>query len=267
MSNIAKKIQQENDHLEKWQADERQWHRQQASYDILKEKAEQSVLEKDYLDKLTAYESAKEIQANNEREQYNLLYAKERESLAVYEQKKVEFERMLAEKDEAGAVEDLEKSLEQVNATIHGFFTERLESLDQNIQAIKIEQRPLIDRQETIEKEIAKQTEQKVALEQAFHEIKGDINSTNRQITEIKQQILANPSQENVYTESKQWEVDYRNLEDELNDANNFLHRKAKEKQDVMTALEETREKLQKNNLALQRETYEQERLLEAQKQ
>lgn len=247
--------------LQQWHEESNTLERKRASYDILREEATEIVLKKAYDEQFIAHEEAKETYEKNETERANLLYAKEKANLSIYKQQKATYEKELAKQDDAGTVEDLQTSLDEVDAQIHGYYMTKIEAHEQMITHAHLEQRPLRETKESIEETIAQKEHAKREVEKEFAETKGDINSNERQINNLKQRVLANPQQEDVRTQYEKWSRERTHLDEAIIKATNFIHIKRNEKTEVAAAIERSRKQLDDTKKQLHKKIYDNQQL------
>lgn len=238
--------------------------KEKATYDILHERKKLATLDKDYRKLKDNYEDVNTKLQNEKLERNNLHYAKKKQELATYTERKQLYIEQLKEKDQEGSISDLQTALHEINAKIHGHFKEQIESYYKLIDNTKLQLRPLEEYLQEIKKEKNIKDKKERKLEKEVSDLNGQIRSNESLIHSIKQKILSNPEQEKLKDKYEQWLTKQAELDEQIIEAKNTLHIKNAEKIQVEQALKETLDK--QNELEHQRKEllYEQKELNEA---
>src|SRR5690625_4757850 len=158
----------------------------------------------------------KERLRKNKRLLHSLQYAKLQQELQSYEQSLAQYKAELEKHDAEGEVADYEAQLEIEHAKLHGYFQSQLEQLEKTLEQLEIERRPMKETIEKLTEQAAKQQTEHEEAKRDFHLIEGQITTKNDQLAKLKQQILANPAQEDVATELNKWSERHQWLDEEL---------------------------------------------------
>lgn len=187
----------------------------QASYQIHKELNKSNRLEKTYKQILFTHEELSNELAANNRQYQSFIYAKYRQEQKEHEELLKQNEEKLATYDKDDDLIDHEAEMEQENRKLHGYFQTKIENLLNTKRGLNYELRPLVDELNRLKDVYEKKTSKLAALKEQNVRMDAEITFKQEQGIKIKQQILANPTQEDVKTEQEKWMKRHQYLDEE----------------------------------------------------
>ncbi|WP_400246662.1 hypothetical protein AB3U99_07415 [Niallia sp. JL1B1071] len=188
----------------------------EASFDILQEEWKFQNLDRTYKES---------YQQKNDKEENLKRYKKEFYSLKLIGLKKekrvllgtlANIEAELQMHDQKEEVQDFKEQLEEIKATLLGWYKAELEQLEKNKQEIRYQLNPIkegIASKESNRKDLLAREKEIEALNT---QITTTIRYLKKDMQRIKQQILANPEQEKVETELLVWQHRAQHLDQEI---------------------------------------------------
>lgn len=204
------------DKLEYWKQNYAAHNKKRASYDILVEEARWQNLQREYELAFARQKEKEEALARHKRDYYSLQLAERKERRKQHEEALAYIERELAKLKDAEELANYEEELERARRLLLGCFIEKLETIDKEQQSLRYELNPIQMQIEqwTKEKEALDQKKQNAREERAA--VQSRIEARERDMEQIKQHILANPSQQSVEEEREKWLERERWLDEEI---------------------------------------------------
>ncbi len=206
--------------MDEWDAKQVHHKIKEASYHIglEKQKHEQLVNDHDEVEIKQAELSESNNIAINERLTLEVAkYKQQQTELEVY---LAEIRHQLATLDESVEAEEINEQLTEVKQTLRGWYEQRLETLSKEKRDIQYELNPINRQIDQLTEMVDEMTKERDQLNAAEGQQVGIIESSEKEIAHIKQEILANPKEEQVEQKLKEWHERSQNLDEKIIDLN-----------------------------------------------
>lgn len=202
--------------LEEWKASLNDYNVKFASYDTFAEETEFKKLEADYLAGVAELTEFEEILRTCTKDYYSLKLAEIR--LAHKEQTDIlhQVEEELAGFEQTDDAADYENQLEELKQTLLGWYLSKMEGLEKESQGLRYELNPILNEIEETERSKKDFTEKEKELGETLSKSAGVIESRTKDIEKLRQQLLANPDQEQLKEEWDKWQVRTQFLDEEI---------------------------------------------------
>ncbi len=202
--------------LEDWKGKYDLQRLKKSSFEILQEEITYQTLEKEYLSSVAELAKTEEELKRVRTDYYSLKLAdKKREQ---YEQLQwlshIKSEISMLDQDDR--LEDYQEQLEEAKQTLFGIYMREIEKLIKEIQSLKLELQPIINRidQGTNQKEELRNEQRK--LDEIISVAKAKMDQRIKDMESLKQYLLSNPNQEDVKVELTKWNERFQFLDEEM---------------------------------------------------
>ena len=202
--------------LEEWKQNDAAHNKKRATYDILVEETRWQKLQREYELVLARQKEKEEALARLERDYYSLQLAERKEARKRHEEALAYIEQEIAKLKGDEKLANYEEELETARRSLLGYFMKKLEDIDNDERSIGYELNPIQAQLEqwTKEKEACERQKQDTREKRAA--IQSLIDARENDMEQIKQRILANPSQQSVDEEMAKWIERERWLDEEI---------------------------------------------------
>lgn len=254
--NIQEKLAEWNKRLLDYQV-------RQASYDIFQEKNVFEKQKKEYKEVYGEKIESEETMKQHLYDYYSLKLAqlkrdRKQEELAL---EQIKFE--LSEMNRSEDVAEINEQLEEAKQTLLGAYLSELEGLKKEKQELTYMLNPIIEEIEQLNTKNQEFINQETYWNQRLSKVAAIIESRENDMEQIKQQILANPEQENVSETVVEWQKRSQQLDDETV----RLQQEEKQLRDQVKQVEQTIDTLQEDSVKLEHEKNQTDYHLDAVKQ
>lgn len=202
--------------FEKWFTREHHLQIKHISYEILRKKEKQTDLQSQFNAKQGLFHGVENDLKQLKQQFYSLQHAKLVKEQNTIEQFLDSYKQELAEYDKKHDVSFYEAALEEESAKLHGYFIEKTEKVEKEINNLKLEIMPF---DQLIEQLAVRKTAEKKRLrqqERSLDEMTGAINTNNDTLKRLDQQLLAKPDQENVADKLTEWTESYESYDQKI---------------------------------------------------
>lgn len=241
MQTIDQEKKDVNGKLEEWSSNHHHYLVKSSSFDIFKEEWKLEQLEKEYIEATKNKTSLEEQEMQYQKEFYSLKLAdlnvqrKEQEDrLSHAKQELLSFER-------SEEVENFEEQLEESKRGLLGWYIQEIEKLEKEEQGLQYQLNPILERIGDGKEKKKKLEEKEMNLRESLAGIQSVISSRLKDLEKLKQEILANPNQENVREELSKWQERVQYLEEAIIK----LNQEERQKQLLIREAVERKESLQ----------------------
>ncbi|RDW16982.1 hypothetical protein CWR48_15365 [Oceanobacillus arenosus] len=260
----TEKIAEENlQNNNQWQVDNHIYQLKKESHVILLEEHESNHLESTYKMILAKHEENLEILNGQIKESNSLKHASLKKELKQHEDQLKDYQVDMLAREQDDDLIDYEEKMNEANRALHGYFQGEVERIKKLIEEVMIELRPIVEEHtrlvahhEKLAKQVSERNIEKAGLE-------AEIKIKQHRVAALKQEILANPGQEDLKTEFSKWLKRHQFLDEDWI----RLRQLDKGKENEITELNAARENLfsvkSESEQALNRVVVEEERLQE----
>lgn len=204
------------DKLEQWKSSYHTYQMKSASYDIFVEETEYKRLKREYEESLIRKNDIEERLHQQNKAYYSLKLAEIKLDLKQQNERLTYIDKELAKFDELEEVEDFTDQLEEAKRTLLGWYMEKIEKLEKDKDDIQYQLNPILAQIEQAEGKNAELSKKENKLQQDLSKMTGFIESRQKDMEKLKQQILSNPDQENVKEELDKWQSRVQFLDEEI---------------------------------------------------
>ncbi|MED4301217.1 hypothetical protein P9204_12375 [Geobacillus stearothermophilus] len=202
--------------LEEWKNSYDTHKRKSASYEILVEETLWNEFDQQYKMALARRDEKEEELIQQEKDYYSLKLAELKEKRKEHEERLAYIEDEMKKLDQADELVSYADELEIAKRTLLGCFMEQLDAIEKEEQGLRYELNPVELRLEQLTKEKEDLERKERHARDHLSGIKSRIDSRTKDIDHLKQQLLANPSQEQVEEEMEKWVQRQQWLDDEI---------------------------------------------------
>ncbi|MBE3569989.1 MAG: hypothetical protein IMW92_07690 [Bacillales bacterium] len=202
--------------LEEWKNSFDTHGRKSASYEILVEQTLCNELNREYQIALARLKEKEEEIIQKERNYYSLKLAELKGQIKEHEDHLAYIEAEMKRLDQADELANYKDELEIAQRSLLGCFMEMLDAIEKEEQGLQYELNPVEIRLEQWNKEKEKWDGKDRNARDQLSRVKSRIESRTNDLEKLKQQLLANPSQEHVKEEIKKWIERQQWLDDEI---------------------------------------------------
>ncbi|MEQ6390187.1 hypothetical protein RZN22_12800 [Bacillaceae bacterium S4-13-58] len=229
--------------LEEWSSNHHAYLVKSSSYDIYKEEWKLKLLDKDYIEATENKTSLEEKILQHQKEFYSLKLAELNVQRKEQEDKLSHANEELLKFDRSEEVENYEDHLDEGNRALLGWYVQEIEKLEKEEQGFQYQLNPILERIEEGERKKEQSEEEEKVLRGSLVGIQSVISSRLKDLEKLKQEILANPNQENVKDELSKWQERIQFLEEDII----RLHQEERQKELLIREAVERKENLQDN--------------------
>lgn len=202
--------------LEEWKNSYDTHKQKSASYEILVEETLWNEFDQQYKMALARRDEKEEELIQQEKDYYSLKLAELKEKRKEHEERLAYIEDEMKKLDQADELVSYADELEIAKRTLLGCFMEQLDAIEKEEQGLRYELNPVELRLEQLTKEKEDLERKERHARDHLSGIKSRIDSRTKDIDHLKQQLLANPSQEQVEEEMEKWVQRQQWLDDEI---------------------------------------------------
>ena len=208
-------------------------------------------LEKQYETDYLAYKALKDKQGEKEQRRHLLKLSRFQNNLKEAEAKMKFYEQQLAVLDEDTEVEDLKEALEENSSQIKGYFEASLEKIKREKQHSEREKERYEEEEKQKRQESKQQRQVLESLRGSLSKSAGKVEHQQKQMNQIKLQLMAELGHEDLESQVKKWEERLEAIEDHkltLKQQQRNLEQQLKEGQNKLEQQTEKRMELLKEN-------------------
>jgi len=213
---MEKEVAQNDEAQDLLRTDEKQYMIKEQSYEILTEQATSQKLETAYRDALAQHEESAEQLLANEGQYQSLKYAREQQTLKKHQELLQQYIADIEAYQQDDESVDYEEQLVVENQKLAGYYKGKMADINRGIDDLKIELQPLQDELDRTKEMLARQQDSFASVEQKQIRTDEQIKGIERTTEKIKQEILANPDQEDVKVEQEKWLKRRQFLDEEM---------------------------------------------------
>lgn len=251
----AEKLQQKQNKLEE---DRNMFHVKQISYEIAMAEKELQTLEEDVNEMERTLKKVIEKKTEAENKYATLQLTKKQQEKNEAEARIVQLQQQIAEVDESPERTNVEQRLNEARQALLGYFEQEMERLQNEIIEIGYEQNPLEREQEQVHEIYEEMVREGKKIHDDKVKIQARIDIDQEKIESLKQELLANPAQEDVHEKVKSLEAERNQLEESIIHEQEIEYqwsKRIKEEQEKQKAYREQKEQQQQKKI-----TYEMKR-------
>jgi chromosome segregation ATPase len=202
--------------LEEWKNSYDTHNRKSASYEILVEETLWNEFDHEYKISLARREEKEEELTQQERDYHSLRLAELKQQRKEHVDRLAYIEDEMKNLDQTEELTYYEDELETAQRALLGCFMEQLDAIEKEEQGLKYELNPIEVRLEQLNKEKEEWRGKERNARDELSRIKSRIESRTNDLEKLKQQLLANPSQEHVKEEIEKWIERQQWLDEEI---------------------------------------------------
>ncbi|MFO1442082.1 hypothetical protein KDN24_02360 [Bacillus sp. Bva_UNVM-123] len=199
-----------------WESSSNAYHVKAASYEIFADDILFKHLEADYLEGLAELTEHEEMLKTYSKDYYSLKLAELRlvhkEQTDTLSQVEEELDK-IAQTDDAV---DYENQLEESKQALLGWFLSKMEGLEKDRHGLRFQLNPILHEIQQAENSNKALAEEEKTLREVLSKSVSVIDTRTKDIERLKQQLLANPDQEQVKEEWNKWQVRTLFLDEEI---------------------------------------------------
>ncbi|AST91048.1 hypothetical protein [Sutcliffiella cohnii] len=202
--------------LEEWNTSETFYQVKSASYEILIEELTLKRLEEELKEVLGDRNKKEEELHTNKREYFSLKLSDLKARRKEKQDSLKHIEEELASFEQTDEVNDFEEKLEIARQELRGFYMEEEERLENQRKNVSLELNPIINK---LEGEIGRKQEIEHKERDALNlisSLQSKIETRTNDLQRLKNQLLANPTQEDMKEEMEKWTKRQQYLDDEI---------------------------------------------------
>jgi len=202
--------------LEEWKNSYDTHKRKSASYEILVEETLWNKFDQQYKMALARRNEKEGELIQQEKDYYSLKLAELKEKRKEHEERLAYIEDEMKKLDQADELTNYADELEMAKRSLLGCFMEQLDAIEKEEQGLRYELNPIELRLEQLAKEKENWDWKERHARDQLSGIKSRIDSRTKDIDQLKQQLLANPSQEQIEEKIEKWVQRQQWLDDEI---------------------------------------------------
>ncbi|WP_040209089.1 coiled-coil domain-containing protein [Neobacillus jeddahensis] len=202
--------------VEEWKSSHQLHRIEAASYDILVEETEWKRLKEEYKTALSEQLEQEEKLAQVQMDFYSFKHAKLKAEQKDQQDQLAHFKAELAKLEQTEELADLQDQLEEMSAALLGYFLEEIEKLEKQQQAIRYQVIPLLGEIARVKADQSVLNSKERTVRDSLSECKAVITSRLKDMDGLKQRLLANPVQDHVKDELKQWNIRHQFLDEDI---------------------------------------------------
>lgn len=202
--------------LEEWKTSRNLYHVRSASYEIFREETEYKKLETDYKEALARKVALEERLQQHNQDYYSLKFAELKRDMKEQEDLLKQIEAELANFDQTEEVEDFQNQLDETKQSLLGWFLTKIEELERDKRDLEFQLKPILNQIKETEHNKKKLDENETSLRMILSKNDTIIEARTGDLKRLKQQLLANPEQEQVKEEYDKWIKRTQFLDEEI---------------------------------------------------
>jgi chromosome segregation ATPase len=226
--------------MKEWEKNHEKHKTKTASYEIAVEKAKLVEKEIAYNNKYANQLGKEEERNNHQKKFYSLKFAKHKLELKEEQDKLTLAKEKLADLEKDEELVDLQEALEKAKQSLLGSYLEEIEKIEKEKQGLTYQLNPILEQMEQLTSSKTELAENIVEVKRQLSAIQAMIKARTDDMEKLKQQLLANPQQEQVSSELKKWQERSNHLDQEIV----RLNQKVKQLKEQIQDAEEQKEKL-----------------------
>lgn len=261
---MEKEVAQNDQDQELLHADDEQYTIKEKSFEILTEQTISDQLETAYNEVHAQYaESAGQLQSKEVHYQ-SLKYAREQQSLKKHQELLQQYIADIEAYEQDDDSIDYEEKIAEENQKLAGYYQEKIDTIKKETEDLNIQLRPLYNELKHSGEIIQRQQDSLADVEKNYIRMDEQINGLEKSAEKIKQEILANPAQEDVKVEQEKWLKRRQFLDDEIIRLQQQSRLNRQEIKAAESALSEMLEKDKQLEISLSELDMEEKHLLDA---
>lgn len=194
-----------------------QWNkRKYASYSIRVEEETLSRLEQDIKEAKAQHANEEDLFLQVEKNYYSLKLADFKHKQKEEEERLTRIEEEMAKLDQSDELFDYENELEEVKRELLGYFIEQIDHAEKRERELNYELNPIQQRLKKLLLDQDQLLRQETKTKTQIAQLNSIIDTRTKDVRELEQQLLANPTQESVEEEMSKWVNRVQFLDEEL---------------------------------------------------
>jgi hypothetical protein len=247
---------------EEWKTNSKNHKVKSASYEIFREETDYKKLEATYKEALTRKIEHEEKWKQHNKEYYSLKLAELKRDRNEQEDSLKQIDKELEKFEQTEEVEDYNDQLEETKQALLGCLLGKMEVLEKDKQGLEFQLNPILTQIELFDQKKGSLEENETSLRITLSKISAVVGSRTNDLEKLKQQLLANPDQEQVKEEYEKWISRTQFLDEEiirLQSVVKQLNQESKEAEDREEKLKNTQSeaKHQKSEVEFERKAIE----------
>jgi len=252
--------------LDEWKNSFKTHSKNTASYDILVERMLWNELHQEYQIAFAQKKEKEEKRIQLERDYYSFKLAELKEQLKEHEDRLAYIEGEMNRMDQGEELANYKDELETAQCALFGCFMELLDAMEKEEQTLKYELNPIEIQLEQWNKEKEKWGVKERNAHDQLSRIKSRIESRTNDLKKLKQQLLANPSQEDVKEEIENWIERQHWLDNEIVRIQQEVKQHAQEEKEAEARKEAFQHDLSSTKIELEKTSYQLKDILREEK-